>query len=347
MSKLSKYLVSSSLLWVCNLALPSVALGEGIQETDLNSSETVATALPTETKLDAAAPVVESKTFVSDGSTTVIENLGITIAPPAGWQVATNGGSLSVVMKEPREEAPSYDKPKYQRNITIAAIHKSSPIDEVRAKELKEELTKSFSSDSMVSEFSILEHKFFDYRGKNDGLLIYSNLNIGEYPMMQMHILISGSEKQFLLSYTDLADRFSDATNGFYEKAWASMVSTEVTGQAPNRMEEYYKYGAFAGGCLMFGLVGYLFRRKAAKHDFSSDADALMDAAEEPSVSMISTLAHGWKIKSDDDFGSDDFGMSFHGEEKITKIESRTRKTEKFEESKNDSQEDDLFVSNF
>lgn len=342
MSKLSNYLISSSMLWLGNLALPSVALGEGLNESDIGA---VATELPAETKSEAsaAAPLVESKTFVSDGSTTTLENLGITIAPPAGWEVVTNNGSLSVIMREQREPAPAYEKPKYQRNITVAAIHKSSPIDETRANELKEELTKSFSSDSLVSEFSIREHKFFDYRGTNDGLLVYSDLKVGEYPMMQMHILVSGAEKQFLLTYTDLADRFADPTNGFYEKAWASMVSTQVTGLSPNRMDTYYKYGAIGGGFLMFGLVGLLMRRKAAKHDYSSDADALMDAGEAPTTSMISTLAGGWKINSDSDSG-DDFSFSFHGDE----VQSRTRKSEKFGTKKAEEADDhDLFVSNF
>ena len=336
MSKLSNYLVSSSILWACNLALPSVALGSGLNESDIGQ---VATTLPSETKTAIAAstattetavtettastPAVESKTFISDGSVIPLDNLGITIAPPAKWEVVTNGGSLSVVMREQREPAPAYEKPKYQRNITVAAIHKSSPIDEQRATELKAELIKNFSSDSLVSNFTILEHKFFDYRGKNDGLLIYSNLNVGEYPMMQMHVLVSGEQKQFLLTYTDLAERFSDSTVGFYEKAWASMVSTQVTGLSPNRMDAYMRYGALAGGVFMFGLVGILFRRKASKYDYSSDADQLMDSGEEPTTSMISTMHGGWKFAAADGDLGDDLVFSSHAA-----VNLHTKKTE-------------------
>ncbi len=322
MSKLSNYLVSSSILWVCNLALPSVALASGLNESDISQ---VATQLPSETKTEIAAtvtPVVETKNFISDGSVIPLENLGITIAPPANWEIVTNGGTLSVVMREQREPAPAYEKPKYQRNITVAAIHKSSPIDEQRAVELKAELIKNFSSDSLVTNFTILEHKFFDYRGKNDGLMIYSNLNVGEYPMMQMHVLVSGEQKQFLLTYTDLAERFSDSTVGFYEKAWASMVSTQVTGLSPNRMDTYMRYGALAGGVFMFGLVGMLFRRKATKHDYSSDADQLMDNGDAPTTSMISTMHGGWKL-ADGDFGGDDFAFSSHAA-----VNLRTKQTE-------------------
>ncbi len=322
MSKLSNYLVSSSILWVCNLALPSVALASGLNESDISQ---VATQLPSETKTEIAAtatPVVETKNFISDGSVIPLENLGITIAPPANWEIVTNGGTLSVVMREQREPAPAYEKPKYQRNITVAAIHKSSPIDEQRAVELKAELIKNFSSDLLVTNFTILEHKFFDYRGKNDGLMIYSNLNVGEYPMMQMHVLVSGEQKQFLLTYTDLAERFSDSTVGFYEKAWASMVSTQVTGLSPNRMDTYMRYGALAGGVFMFGLVGMLFRRKATKHDYSSDADQLMDNGDAPTTSMISTMHGGWKL-ADGDFSGDDFAFSSHAT-----VNLRTKQTE-------------------
>src|SRR5690606_24950230 len=200
---------------------------------------------------------------------------------------------LSVVMREPRDPAPAYEKPKYQRNITVAAIHKASPIDEKRAAELKEEMAKSFGADSLVSDFTILEHKFFNYKGQNDGLLVYSSLNIGEYPMMQMHVLVSGEQKQFLMSYTDLADNFQNPAS--FESAWNTMVSIDVTGSSPNRVSEYARYAAIAGGFLMLGLCALLLRRRAAKKDYSSEADEYLEDGD-LSTSMFATLAGGWKL---------------------------------------------------
>jgi hypothetical protein len=72
----------------------------------------------------------------------------------------------------------------------------------------------------------------------------------------------------------------------------------------------------------MFGLIGILFRRKASKHDYSSDADQLMDSNDEPSTSMISTMHGGWKLV-DGDVGGDDFSFSSHAA-----VNLRTKQTE-------------------
>ena len=122
----------------------------------------------------------------------------------------TKTASLSVILTEPKDPKPSYDKPKYQRNITVATAHRSTPIDEKRAEQLVEQMKEKFGKDAFITDFQILETRFFNHRGTNDGLLVYTSLNLGEYPMMQMHILVSGNENQFLVSYTDLPDRFTE-----------------------------------------------------------------------------------------------------------------------------------------
>lgn len=327
MMTLPRILVASSLLYSVSLLSSQVAVGQ--TETDL------ATELPSETKsekleaerAEAAATTVASQTFKSDGGAVSLENLGVTITPPAGWEVSTNTGSLSVVMSEPRQEAPAYEKPKYQRNITVAAMHQASPIDEKRATELKADMMKTFGADPLVSNFQIIEHKFFNYRGKNDGLLVYSSLNIGDYPMMQMHVLVSGQAKQFLLTYTDMADRFSDQKDGSYEAAWNSIVSVEVTGASPNRYEAYMRYGAGAGGFLMLCIALLLIRRRATRVDYGSEADSMIeeDDGMTASASVFSTLAGGWKLDGNE---GGDFAMS--GMEFQTQASgiARTRRTE-------------------
>lgn len=333
---LPRIFAASSLLYSLSLLSSQVAVGQ--TETDLLAKE-----LPTETKAETleatraeaqaaeASQTVASQTFKSDGGAVSLENLGVTITPPAGWEVSTNTGSLSVVMSEPRQEAPAYEKPKYQRNITVAAMHQASPIDEKRAEQLKAEMIKTFGADPLVSNFQVIEHKFFNYRGKNDGLLVYSSLSIGEYPMMQMHVLVSGQAKQFLLTYTDMADRFSDQKDGSYEAAWNSIVSIEVTGASPNRYEAYMRYGAGVGGFLMLGLALLLIRRRATRFDYGSEADAMIEADDSVSgmaTSVFSTLAGGWKL--DDKDGSDFAmsGMEFQAEAAGGMGAPRTRRTE-------------------
>lgn len=333
----SRILVASSVLYSLSLLSSQVAVA--VTESDL----AVSTELPSETKVEqlaeeriaaaetavaapsavdalvAAAPA--SETFVSDGKAVNLENLGVNITPPAGWEVSTNTGSLSVVMKEARIEAPSYDKPKFQRNITVATVYQASPIDEKRAEQLKDEMTKTFGADPLVSDFQIIEHKFFNYRGQNDGLLVYSSLKLGEYSMMQMHVLVSGQSKQFLLTYTDLAERFSDQKDGSFDKAWNSIVSIEVTGVSPNRYDAYMRYGAGAGGFALLCFALFLMRRRATHFDYSSEADSMIEESDGISPSVYSTLAGGWSLNGKDD----DHATS--GFEFVTEA-SRTRQTE-------------------
>ena len=354
MIKLSRFALPASLVVVLYGATSQVAMA--FEETDtVATTSTVTRELPKETVAQekaeeaatapaataptqptAAAPgapgtpdaAPQSQSFVSDGQPIKIESLGISITPPQGWQVDENTGSLSLIMSEPRDPKPSYDKPKYQRNITVAAIHEASPIDEKRATQLADELTKRFGADSEVSNFQVLEHKFFNYRGVNDGLLVYTSMNIGEYPMMQMHVLVSGKDTQFLLTYTDLADHFTNSKDGSFEKAWNSMVSIEVNGPTPSRQAEYLKYEIAGGIILLLGLAGFLFRYRARRQDFSGEADQLIDgdvSGGSLSGSMIHTFAHGWRLDGKD--GDDVSGIEFTGT--ATAFESgKTRQTE-------------------
>ena len=264
----------------------------------------------------APSDALVSAAFISKGAPMTIESLGVVITPPVGWDVATNTGSLSVVMRQPKQTAPDYVNPKYQKNITIAAIHNASPIDEKRALELEAQLAKAFGSDAAVSNFKVTEHKFFNYHGANDGLLVYSTLNIGEFPMMQMHVLVSGQQKQFLLSYTDLAATFGGEKDVAYTAAWESMVSIQVAGDTPQRQSEYLRYGAGFGGIFALCLLGCFLRFRANRTDYKGAADAMIDSEDSavsgyqssfhsaPAVSAMATLNAGWNLGERDTVAS-------------------------------------------
>lgn len=321
----STAIFSSSIAFAAPPARPNIGASGGGENVGGSSGEAAvgesssASAATNEQSLDetnAKTPSTPSEPtkITSDGSPYQITDLGMTINPPVGWEVFGNSAGVSLVLKEP--QAPvEYDKTMYRRNITVAAAYRGSPIDEKRASELKSQLQESFGKDASVSEFQVLEHKFFDYRGKNDGLLVYSSMKIGEEALMQMHILVSGGENQFLLTYTDLASRFNDQADKGFELAWNAMVSIEVSGQAPNRIEGYYKYFALAGGISFLAAILFFFRRKASKHDFDSEANELEDSNDDRALthSLMATLSHGWKIKSQDGSDGDDLDYTSQG----------------------------------
>ncbi len=317
---------------------PKWAAKSEFVETDLNGANGTAAApeapaaaldaapvASTETVPAVTAPVVpESKSFISDGQAFAMEELGFKISPIAGWEVNTYTGNLSFVMKEPEDKNPAYDKAKYRRNVTVAVLQKASPIDERRATELEAQLVKQFGEDGSVANYQIIEHKFFNYRGENDGLLVYGAYELGEYRMMQMNVLVSGGEKQFLTTYTDMADRFSDQTDPMFGLAWSSMVSIEVAGATPTRTNELIRYGSLASGALLLLLTALLLRRRASKRDYSSFADHDDDGIDGAATgSMMATLAGSWKLNRKGEVsGNDGLIFSSHAGTKIPTTKS-------------------------
>ncbi len=238
----------------------------------------------------ALSPV--SDVIKGDGNPISNAAFNFKITPPIGWEVTSNTGSLTLVMKEPRVEAPDYEKPKYQRNITLAIMHKGSPIDEAKALDITKQLADTFGKDSSLSDFKVTEHKLFNYKGQNDGLVVYSAYRMGDFELAQMHVLVSGKEKQYMMTYTDLADRFQGA-DGAFEKAWNSMVSIEVDGVAPSRFDEVKPYvitGSIVG-MMFLSLAVFAWRR--SKTDYRSvnldDSDDFMSA---PPLSLHDEEAH-------------------------------------------------------
>jgi hypothetical protein len=324
---LPRWVLTTSIASSINLFSPSIAFAQEAPTEPQPADEAAAEVVAED------APIDESQLFVSDGQPFEIADLGISMAAPEGWQVMTKAASLTVIASEPKDETPSYDKPKYQRNITVAAIHRASPIDEKRAVELKKQMMEKFGNDPLVSDFTVTEHKFFNYKGVNDGLLVYTSLNLGEYPMMQMHILVSGQQNQFLLTYTDLAERFTDEATGNFELAWNTMNSLQVTGDAPLRRDIYIRYGAVAGAFLMLICGLLLLRRKAKNRDFNAEADELdqLPNAQEWTHSIISTLHGDWRIDESEDmeFNQDINALESNGETDLDDDSSpKTKRTE-------------------
>lgn len=255
------------------------------------TTETTAAATTTET-----APVASDR-IISDGSPITIEKLGVTIAPPAGWEVLQNEMGMSLVLREqgPAEEPalkPGEEKITFKRNITVVAMHETAPIDENEAAIVKEKLNEQFGKQTGIENFQVLEHKFFDYKGKNDGMVIYTAFVMNSIPMAQMHVLVAGQNNRFLMTYTDLASEF-EANQEAYNKAWGTMSTIQVIGNAPVRYEDLKLYGAIAAGVAFFVGLLLFYRRRRAIAKYQSE-----DIHSEPSISgdETSSVSSLWSL---------------------------------------------------
>jgi hypothetical protein len=203
---------------------------------------------------------------VSNGSRITLSG-DVTLTPISGWQIERQSLGMSLVMKEllPETRGPiDYSKPIFQRNISMITVNRPRYIDSDAIAEIKSDITKMIARDPSLKDFSFTEAKLFDYMSKNDGVVLFSQLTANNYPMMLMHVVVSGDQKSYMLTYTDLAANFTNPAN--FEAAWASMTSITVTGVPPKRFErETITAGLAGGGLLPFVIIRWRNARKIRK----------------------------------------------------------------------------------
>lgn len=279
----------------------------------------------------------QSQQFISDGSEINLPHLGFKITPPVGWEVLINHNNLSLILREPNEksiqphstnETPNQfnnitnrSKIKYKPNITMATIHHPSAIDKKRAQQLIKELMNTYGKNSLIKNYNILEYKFFDFKSKKDGILVYSMFDINDIKMMQMHVLVSGSTKQYLLTYTDIAETFS--TSEHFNLAWNAIISMNVIGNPPKRYQNYVYYAGIAiiGLILVFLRI---MRSRKAKYDYSNEADIIYRNDEDIMNTSIfpHTQTNVWVIKSNSNHTNTTTKIQKHNKISLKKDES-------------------------
>ena len=237
--RISKMTIASSLIVISGLwGFAGVAISAEDQQN-------------TSTPADTSTPVA-NQDEIANGSPIEI-SAGVSITPIPGWRLERRAAGMSLIMKEvlpaSLDKVTDYSKPLFTRNISVMTLSKARPIDEKSIPELKEEIAKMFTRDSSLSDFSFTETKLFDYKEKNDGVVLFSQLTANNYQMMQMQIVVSSEQKTYLLTYSDLAANFSNPAT--FDAAWKSMTSINVPGLAPKRYHQEVLLGGIVSGALI------------------------------------------------------------------------------------------------
>jgi hypothetical protein len=227
-----------------------------------------------------AATAVESSSTpqveIANGSMITLDG-GISIAPIAGWKIERKALGMGLVMKEvlPDQKATAidYSKPIFARNITLMTLPEARYMDEKGVEEAKADITEMMARDPSLRDFAITEAKSFDYKGKNDAIVIFSQLTVNNYQMMQMQILVSGDKKSYLMTYSDLAANFANPAS--YDAAWKSMTSIVVPGVAPKRFEKEIFIGGSLAAALMALVVPFFVARWVSSRRIKKLADEL------------------------------------------------------------------------
>lgn len=206
-------------------------------------------------KLMSEGKAMVEGTFQSDGSKVYSTGPLFSITPPQGWAVThgPGGNSPTLIMQEPEQKFVKGSKdPIFRRNITVSLIQQSAPIDDVRLKSFKEDLEKKFGNNSLTRNFQVIETRFGNWKGTKDAIIAYAGWLAGDIQMMQMHILVSGNDHQYMMSYTDMASRFLPESEQM-TAAWNTMMSLDLDGAAPSRYTS-----VIIGGSIALSILGLL-----------------------------------------------------------------------------------------
>ena len=220
-------------------------------------------------------PIENSGEEVSNGAPITLDN-GLSITPIAGWKIERKSLGMGLVMKEvlpQQSQSVDYSKPTFAKNITLTTLPEARPIDQIAIEEIKTEISKMFARDPSLRDFTFTDQKLFDYKGKNDGIVLFSQLTVNNFQMMQMQIVVSGEKKSYLMTYSDLAANF--ANPAAYDAAWKSMTSLTVPGVGPKRFEKEMLIGGTLAGSLLALILPFMFARWVSSRRIRKLADEL------------------------------------------------------------------------
>jgi len=284
MKKMSKLVLLTSLYLIFSpLGLandpPAVSADEGLTESgELDES-------PPE---ESSSVLDDYRVVVSEGERIEIDDGLFSIETPTGWNIHLGHPSLALLMQVQKEPGM-----KYQRTIQIASFSDAKYIDDLTKQYFEELIVRRFSQASAsVEDFRIRNSMIIQMDDGRDGLLFYSEFLLEGVPLMQAHILVSSSERHFLMTFTDLAEHFEGAQAANYlNTAWASMTSIQVNGATPVRYSEIKTVGMIAGG-LIFLVIGFSFfsRKRAGKKYENFEKGINVDDDDELQESELQTI---------------------------------------------------------
>lgn len=192
------------------------------------------------------------------GNWFIHQTKGFKFKIPDGFERhARPGTSLYLEAKEQSK----YENIKFQPAISVSAFGQPSYIDEQTATDPK--LVISISKIVNYYEklfnipggYEILSTTIQKFRTDTDALLIYGRFRIDEVPIIQGHLIISGEERTFLISYTDIEESFEDN----YEHIYDALTKITFEGQAPVRPSLGLKIAKVAIPFFMMVLLYYFF----------------------------------------------------------------------------------------
>ncbi|MFK7872746.1 MAG: hypothetical protein AB8C84_06175 [Oligoflexales bacterium] len=174
--------------------------------------------------------------IISDGSVLHIEDKEFKVTPPIGWEVHNSDGRSGLLLQKPFVEGM-----KYQPNIRVMTFQEPKYIDDYTADQFEETLIERFSkSSSSIQNYIVRNNQMVNMADGREAILYYTQFTFDKTELMQAHLLISGVERHYLISYTDLTENFEENTQSEgspLQKAWSSITSVTLESDGPTRFQ--------------------------------------------------------------------------------------------------------------
>ena len=248
--------------------------------------------------------ILEEENIVQ-GELVELSEEGISIVAPKGWEILKKFAGQRLYLREPKKPGKiDYDKPQFQRNITLAVSYEGTPVDDKQFDIIREKMMNTFAKAAGVEAYTIAEKaQYFDYKAKKDGMIIQSSFFLNGFPMTQVHIYVSNKEKNVLVSYTDLTESF-EANPSAYDEAWSSITSINLDGDAvAGRYDDLIKKASLFGPIIVLILAVIFFFRYRAKRRYG---DHMLSEASFLNDSLLDEEVSHSKIDSDIDSNDED-----------------------------------------
>lgn len=200
---------------------------------------------------------------------------------PEEWQVIERQHGARLVIQEPMVDADNQaiGAIMYPKNITVARIRGSVPIDFAQKLLLEEDLRQGFGTRVRVADYVVQT----DAGGIIDlahtrAIKMPATFTLNGIPMSQLNLLVSGKQNSYLISYVDATANYTKD----FRRVWQGLSLVKTTGGSPDRYR--FVFWLLAGIGIALALIGLAiwWQSKRVVYDYENDVRHLLDNEEQP-----------------------------------------------------------------
>ena len=178
------------------------------------------------------------------------------IAVPAGWEVKRKNRTFLRAVETGVEVG-------YKRNIEVRLFKGKRYIDKITAKYYKKYIKSKYEKNlRSITSYETGDPEFIKLENGNEALVMYSRLIIGDDDLTQMHMIVSGDENHYLVTYADMAESLAEENSPSFQTAWSTMSQVIVPFTFSSSRYDRVIFAVVIGGTLLFGFAGFLYIRR-------------------------------------------------------------------------------------